>query len=138
MIFHDRNSGIPLAVSAEQAAAREALGKAIAEALTEDVLDSVNAFITPKKETPEERAERESKNKPLRCMVALTIPMPALTIRVDGGESMQTEPFTINANAPLSTGERKAVEKVGPTTGQSITKEALTALIRGQRPAAHK
>ena len=132
MILFDRNSGNKLDVSEATAKSREALGAAIAKALTADVLDAIGAFVTPKKETAEERAERVKKGKALRCMVALTIPMPALKIKLEDGSTMETEPFTINANAPLPTGERNAVAKPSTAAGTPLTMAALTLLMKGQ------
>lgn len=93
-----------IALTAEQIAARQAYAQSIVNHLSQPgVLESLGAFVTPGND-----AEKGT------IMVALTLPMPALTFTDPDGQQAATRPFTLNINATIPAPTSKK-DKAQPT-----------------------
>ena len=139
--FFDRTQGAPFPVTKEHAAARDQLGKTIHAAIVK-ALDNVGAFITPAKtpDNPTENQLRRIAKNGVSNMVALTIPLPSLTVEMDGGTKVSTKPTILNVNAILKLDGETDGETVDAVVEapKALTYDALKAMQLASRKLAHK
>lgn len=105
-----------IALTAEQISARQEYAASIAQHLsTPGVLEALGAFVTPGND-----AEKGT------LMVALTLPMPALSFTNPDGATETTRAFTLNINATIPAPSQKK-EKVIVQPVQALSYAELRA-----------
>jgi hypothetical protein len=107
-----KDAGMTFEYTEAQLACREDFTRKLGELLTPEALYALGAYITPG--NPRDNGKMPS------LMVALSLPMPALTFEnPDTGKTETTRPWNLNVNANLLA--PKDIQQAGEVNTQALT-----------------